>query len=186
MLVFIFFFAGSKLSIGSMLCAGGVSFIIGSVSFSPHLAYAMDGKLIHLINAMCLFSITSSMLFFKWVFMIEFFRVFWILIDVGNDVFVICFFITNAKLFFEDLDINDAGLDILVDDQDFLGGSDVEEEEDSHALWTFVRKFWLPSLFLLTLLVYWDNPILLMTKVIFFLLSTKPSPLSVYVFVEQV
>ncbi|XP_038702872.1 uncharacterized protein LOC119999403 isoform X2 [Tripterygium wilfordii] len=109
-------FSGSRLNIGSIL---RVSVIIGSFSFSPQVAYAMD--------------------------------------DCG----------------------------ILEDDYrvDLSGASDVEE--DQRAIRAFVRKLWLPVLFFFTVLVSWDHPIALASKVILFLLSTKPNPLSVYVFVEQ-
>ncbi|KAJ9135341.1 hypothetical protein P3X46_032535 [Hevea brasiliensis] len=75
------------------------------------------------------------------------------------------------------------GQDILVDDREFLDASDTERNPPM--LWIFVRKLWLPAFFFLTVLVNWDHPIILLTKVALFLLSTKPSPLSVYVFVEQ-
>ncbi|KDP45320.1 hypothetical protein JCGZ_09569 [Jatropha curcas] len=75
------------------------------------------------------------------------------------------------------------GQEILVDDRDFLDSSD--RERDSPVAWMFLKKFWLPAFCFLTVLVNWDHPIILITKVALFLLSTKPSPLSVYVFVEQ-
>eukprot|EP00257_Ricinus_communis_P026708 XP_025014122.1 uncharacterized protein LOC8289814 isoform X2 [Ricinus communis] len=76
------------------------------------------------------------------------------------------------------------GQDILVDDRDFSGGSS-NVGKDFPLIWIYVRKLWLPAFFFLTVLVNWDHPIILMTKVVLFLFSTKPSPLSVYVFVEQ-
>ncbi|XP_012081264.1 uncharacterized protein LOC105641318 isoform X4 [Jatropha curcas] len=76
-----------------------------------------------------------------------------------------------------------SGQEILVDDRDFLDSSD--RERDSPVAWMFLKKFWLPAFCFLTVLVNWDHPIILITKVALFLLSTKPSPLSVYVFVEQ-
>ncbi|KAK4603595.1 hypothetical protein RGQ29_012207 [Quercus rubra] len=110
-----FCFSGSKLSIGSIF---GVSIVLGSKSFWPRIAYAMDGH------------------------------------------------------------------DILLDDRHFLDDSDAEE--DPQPFWMHARKFWLPVFFFLTVLTNLDHPIVLITfKVILFLLSTKPSPLSVYVFVDQ-
>ncbi|KAF8378258.1 hypothetical protein HHK36_029597 [Tetracentron sinense] len=78
------------------------------------------------------------------------------------------------------------GTDILVGEQheDLLGASDLLED-DPCTIWALARKFWLPTFLVLTVLVGWDHPITLVTKVILFLLSTKPSPLSVYLFVEQ-
>lgn len=62
-----------------------------------------------------------------------------------------------------------------------------EEEEHPHQLWTLARKFWLPAFLLCTVLTNLDNPImLLLIKVTLFLLSTKPNPYSVYIFVDQV
>ncbi|KAJ4729271.1 SWI/SNF complex subunit SWI3C like [Melia azedarach] len=77
------------------------------------------------------------------------------------------------------------GQDVLLDDYqiDLVGAS--APERDSLAFWMFVRKFWLPAFFLLTVLVNWDHPILLVTKIIALLFSSKPSPLSVYLYVEQ-
>lgn len=84
------------------------------------------------------------------------------------------------------MDIADfLGQDILVDDRDFSGGSS-NVGKDFPLIWIYVRKLWLPAFFFLTVLVNWDHPIILMTKVVLFLFSTKPSPLSVYVFIEQV
>uniref|UniRef100_A0A5B6YP04 Uncharacterized protein n=1 Tax=Davidia involucrata TaxID=16924 RepID=A0A5B6YP04_DAVIN len=77
------------------------------------------------------------------------------------------------------------GLDILVDDHhvDLLGASD--SEENPHIFLAFARKLWLPVFLFLTVLMNWDHPIVLATKVILILLSTKPSPFSVYLFIEQ-
>ncbi|KAM7267513.1 hypothetical protein ACFE04_009679 [Oxalis oulophora] len=62
---------------------------------------------------------------------------------------------------------------------------DFSEVEEKHALWVFVRRFKLPVFFFFTVLTYWDHPALLAIKIILFLLTTKPSPFSVYVLVEQ-
>ncbi|XP_034207968.1 uncharacterized protein LOC117621530 isoform X3 [Prunus dulcis] len=64
--------------------------------------------------------------------------------------------------------------------------SDVEE--DQHAVWMFVRKIWLPFFFFVTMLANWDDSVTLAPfalKLILFLLSTKPSPFSVYGFVDE-
>ncbi|XP_028772306.1 uncharacterized protein LOC114729480 isoform X2 [Neltuma alba] len=76
--------------------------------------------------------------------------------------------------------------DALVDDpyEDSLDLS--KEEEHQHHLWTFARRFWLPVFLFLTVLTNLDDPILLLLiKVTLFLLSTKPNPYSVYIFVDQ-
>ncbi|KAA8530212.1 hypothetical protein F0562_004921 [Nyssa sinensis] len=77
------------------------------------------------------------------------------------------------------------GLDILVDDHrvDSLGAPD--SDEDLHNFLAFAMKLWLPVLLFLTVLMNWDHPIILATRVTFILLSTKPSPFSVYLFIEQ-
>ncbi|CAB4275251.1 unnamed protein product [Prunus armeniaca] len=111
---------GSILRFGSIL---GVSVFLGSISFLPNAAYAMDGH---------------------------------------------------------DILVNDLNLEVS-------GASDVEE--DQHAVWMFVRKIWLPFFFFVTMLAYWDDSVTLAPfalKLILFLLSTKPSPFSVYGFVDEV
>ncbi|EXC20320.1 hypothetical protein L484_020540 [Morus notabilis] len=79
-----------------------------------------------------------------------------------------------------------------MDGLDILGHDDIEpwhasdEEENPHALWKFAKKFWLPVFFFLTVLSHLDDPVTIIAlKVILFLLSTKPSPFSVYVFVNE-
>ncbi|XP_059642485.1 uncharacterized protein LOC132284394 isoform X2 [Cornus florida] len=77
------------------------------------------------------------------------------------------------------------GFDVLVydHDADLLGVSD--REEDPHAMLAFSRKMWLPVFLFLTVLLNWNHPVVLAAKVFFFLLSTKPRPFSVYLFVEK-
>ncbi|XP_043703324.1 uncharacterized protein LOC122653532 isoform X2 [Telopea speciosissima] len=58
-------------------------------------------------------------------------------------------------------------------------------EDDPYSFLALARKFWLPAFLVLTVLAGWGHPIALTVKVILFLLSTNPSPLSVYLFVEQ-
>ncbi|XP_054791302.1 uncharacterized protein LOC129296932 [Prosopis cineraria] len=76
--------------------------------------------------------------------------------------------------------------DALVDEpyEDSLDLS--EEEEHRHHLWMLARRFWLPVFLFLTVLTNLDDPILLLLiKVTLFLLSTKPNPYSVYVFIDE-
>lgn len=77
------------------------------------------------------------------------------------------------------------GLDLSVDDDyaDSLGGS--SPEKDVSILLPFARKIWLPVVFVVTVLLNLGHPVALATKAFLFLLSTKPSPLSVYIYVEQ-
>ncbi|KAL2335718.1 hypothetical protein Fmac_016931 [Flemingia macrophylla] len=77
----------------------------------------------------------------------------------------------------------DAG-DALVDDHELQDLP--EEEQNMHHLWRLARKFWLPVFFFITVLTNLDDSItILFIKLTLFLLSTKPNPFSVYVFVDQ-
>ncbi|KAJ8750108.1 hypothetical protein K2173_014023 [Erythroxylum novogranatense] len=72
------------------------------------------------------------------------------------------------------------GYDVLVDDRDYSDG-----EDNSHTLWLFIRKFWLPFFFLVTTFSELRHPSLLIANAVFILFSTKPNPLSVFAFVEK-
>lgn len=76
------------------------------------------------------------------------------------------------------------GVDILVDNHVNVL-STPELDEDPRAVWAIAKKVWLPIILLATVLLNWEHPIILAAKVILILLGTKPSPFSVYVFVEQ-
>ncbi|XVF16369.1 hypothetical protein REPUB_Repub10bG0025400 [Reevesia pubescens] len=78
------------------------------------------------------------------------------------------------------------GLDIFVDDYHNESSDASEGEDDRHKLWILMRKLWLPVFFVFTVLVNWDNPFTVATRILLFLLSTKPSPSSIYLFVERV
>ncbi|XP_058091890.1 uncharacterized protein LOC131237872 isoform X2 [Magnolia sinica] len=69
---------------------------------------------------------------------------------------------------------------------DFWDASGCLEDEDPHTFWPWARKCWLPALLVLTVVMGWEHPLTLAIKVALFLFSTKPSPLSVYLFIEQV
>ncbi|CAI0456151.1 unnamed protein product [Linum tenue] len=76
------------------------------------------------------------------------------------------------------------GVDILMDDdREPFDASD--RDEFAHAAWMVIRKLWLPAFFVLTIVSNWNNPIVLFTKGVLLLLATRPSPLTVYLFVEQ-
>ncbi|KAJ8557162.1 hypothetical protein K7X08_002787 [Anisodus acutangulus] len=62
---------------------------------------------------------------------------------------------------------------------------DSESEEDRTSLLMSLRKLAVPFLLVIIVLMNWDHPILIATKVTLLLLTTKPSPLSVNVLVEQ-
>lgn len=91
--------------------------------------------------------------------------------------------VLGSKIFWPRIAYAMDGHDILLDDRHFLDDSDAEE--DRQPFWMYARKFWLPVFFFLTVLTNLDHPFALTIKVLLFLLSTKPSPLSVYVFVDQ-
>ncbi|CAI0455147.1 unnamed protein product [Linum tenue] len=60
-----------------------------------------------------------------------------------------------------------------------------DRDEFAHAAWMVIRKLWLPVFFVLTIVSNWNHPIVLFTKGVLLLLATRPSPLTVYLFVEQ-
>nr|AFK44038.1 unknown [Lotus japonicus] len=79
----------------------------------------------------------------------------------------------------------DAG-DAFVDDPRNDSQDPSKEEENGDQLWNLTRKFWLPVLFFLTVLSNLEDPFtILFIKLTLFLLSTKPNPFSVYIFVDQ-
>lgn len=51
--------------------------------------------------------------------------------------------------------------------------------------WELALRLWLPFLLCWTVLINLNHPILIVGNVVLFLVSTKPSPLSVYIFVEK-
>ncbi|KAL9684091.1 hypothetical protein QQ045_021523 [Rhodiola kirilowii] len=59
-------------------------------------------------------------------------------------------------------------------------------DRDQLERWAFVKKVWIPSLFLVNVvLMSWNSPIELAIKIILALLSTKPHPLSIYIYIDQ-
>ncbi|RXH69474.1 hypothetical protein DVH24_037258 [Malus domestica] len=78
------------------------------------------------------------------------------------------------------------GQDMLVNDHNLGAPGALDVEEDRREFRKFMRKLWLPFFFCITALACWDHHITpLGLKLALFLLSTKPNPLSVYVFVEE-
>ncbi|XP_042496865.1 uncharacterized protein LOC122075769 isoform X2 [Macadamia integrifolia] len=70
------------------------------------------------------------------------------------------------------------------DNTDLIGGPGLFKD-DPYSFRALARKFWLPVFLLLTIFTGWGHPIVLTVKVLLFLLSTNPSPFSVYLFIEQ-
>ncbi|CAN0904207.1 hypothetical protein LINGRAHAP2_LOCUS22962 [Linum grandiflorum] len=75
------------------------------------------------------------------------------------------------------------GEEILVDDRESFDASD--RDEFAHAAWMVIRKLWLPAYFLVTFVWNWHLCISHITKAVLLLLATRPSPLTVYLFVDQ-
>ncbi|KAM7268268.1 hypothetical protein ACFE04_010434 [Oxalis oulophora] len=59
------------------------------------------------------------------------------------------------------------------------------EETPPDDYWVFVRRFWLPAFCSFTILTTWIHPFFLVTNAVLLLLITKPTPLSVYAYIEQ-
>ncbi|KAL4387130.1 hypothetical protein GQ457_09G009230 [Hibiscus cannabinus] len=76
-------------------------------------------------------------------------------------------------------------LDIFADGKHLDSCGTSEGEDDRHKLWLLMRKLWLPLVFVFTVLVNWDSPFSVTIRIILFLLSTKPSPSSIYLYVEK-
>ncbi|KAF8037577.1 hypothetical protein BT93_B0458 [Corymbia citriodora subsp. variegata] len=77
------------------------------------------------------------------------------------------------------------GEDTVKNDERVKTWDEPDLEDSPKAFWTLARKLWLPIFFLLTVLLNWDHPIELTLRSILLLLSTKPSPLSVYLPIEK-
>ncbi|PKA63907.1 hypothetical protein AXF42_Ash004917 [Apostasia shenzhenica] len=68
--------------------------------------------------------------------------------------------------------------------------SDIEEpseflKNDLYTFWSLARKFQLPLVLLITILLGWRHPVTLAVNVALLLFCTKPNPFSIYMFVEQ-
>ncbi|KAI3768773.1 hypothetical protein L2E82_19606 [Cichorium intybus] len=74
------------------------------------------------------------------------------------------------------------GYGISVDDHS-VGES--ETDDNPHYFMIFAKKLMVPIALLLIVWMNWNYPVALGVKVVLTLLSTKPSPFSVYVFIEQ-
>lgn len=58
-------------------------------------------------------------------------------------------------------------------------------KDDLNAFWTLARKFQLPAVLLMTVLLGWRHPVTLVINIALLLFCTRPNPFSVYIFVEQ-
>ncbi|XP_060188818.1 uncharacterized protein LOC132617761 isoform X2 [Lycium barbarum] len=80
--------------------------------------------------------------------------------------------------------VYNSGFDGLLDDH-HLGLFSDSNSEDRRSLFMSLRKLVVPLLLVITVLMNWGHPMIITAKVTLILLTTKPSPLSVYVLVEQ-
>lgn len=74
---------------------------------------------------------------------------------------------------------------VLADDLKSNWTSASESDRERHAVLAVLRRYLVPLFFLLTIVLNWGHPIIVVAKVALVLLSTKPSPSSIYVFVEE-
>ncbi|XP_071731135.1 uncharacterized protein [Rutidosis leptorrhynchoides] len=72
-----------------------------------------------------------------------------------------------------------------VDDHSMGMLGQTDTDDNPHSFMIFVKKLMVPIALLLIVWMNWNYPVVLGVKVILTLLSTKPSPFSVYVFVQQ-
>ncbi|CAL5370102.1 unnamed protein product [Camellia sinensis] len=77
------------------------------------------------------------------------------------------------------------GFDVWGDDHHFDLSNASDAEEDARNFLALARKLLLPVFLFLTVMMNWNHPIILATKIILILVGTKPSPFSVYLFIEQ-
>ncbi|XP_068641772.1 uncharacterized protein [Aristolochia californica] len=74
---------------------------------------------------------------------------------------------------------------VLVDEdkRNFWDTSGLDDDPDS--IHQVIRKIWLPLILALTFCKSGDHPLYLLVKFAIYLLCTKPSPMSVYIIIEQ-
>ncbi|XP_065013160.1 uncharacterized protein LOC103987334 isoform X3 [Musa acuminata AAA Group] len=77
-------------------------------------------------------------------------------------------------------------LDDSADEQEDFGVRAGYLKDELHTFWVLVRKFQLPAVLVITLLLGWRHPLTLAINVALLLFSTRPNPFSVYMFIEQV
>ncbi|RZC59202.1 hypothetical protein C5167_006507 [Papaver somniferum] len=70
-------------------------------------------------------------------------------------------------------------------EKNLWGAPEFFEEDDPYTFLALVRKLWLPALLVMNVVMSWDHPFTLVLKIVLSLFSTKPSALSIYLFVEK-
>ncbi|KAJ7546436.1 hypothetical protein O6H91_08G040300 [Diphasiastrum complanatum] len=63
--------------------------------------------------------------------------------------------------------------------------NEIEPKSDSSPFLWWVRRLWVPSLLVMTVVMGWEYPLSLIVNLVFLLLSTKPTPSSFYLWAEQ-
>lgn len=58
-------------------------------------------------------------------------------------------------------------------------------EEGQSKILSWGRKLWIPMLLVMTVVMGWNYPVSLAVNIVFLLLSTKPTPSSIYLWVEE-
>ncbi|XP_019183176.1 PREDICTED: uncharacterized protein LOC109178101 [Ipomoea nil] len=77
------------------------------------------------------------------------------------------------------------GFDALLDD-DHLGLlANTKSKNDYQTFLVFLKKLLVPIFLALTIFLNWGHPLIIAAKVTLILYTTKPSPLSIYLFVEE-
>lgn len=58
-------------------------------------------------------------------------------------------------------------------------------DEGQSKILSWARKLWIPMLLVMTVVMGWNYPVSLAVNIVFLLLSTKPTPSSIYLWVEE-
>jgi len=58
-------------------------------------------------------------------------------------------------------------------------------DEGQSKILSWARKLWIPMLLLMTVVMGWNYPVSLAVNIVFLLFSTKPTPSSIYLWVEE-
>ncbi|XP_078160324.1 uncharacterized protein LOC144555769 [Carex rostrata] len=66
-----------------------------------------------------------------------------------------------------------------------IESSEGDITEDFNTAWALARKYQLPMVMLVMLLLGWRHPLITAINAVFFLFCTRPSPFSIYLLVEQ-
>ncbi|KAG6524258.1 hypothetical protein ZIOFF_014164 [Zingiber officinale] len=73
----------------------------------------------------------------------------------------------------------------FIDDEVELAAPSGRPKDTLHPFYTIVRKFQLPAVLVMTVLLGWRHPLTLFINVALLLFSSRPNPLSIYMFLEQ-